>query len=73
MVSEVGDALMVKFGVVPVTVNETVVVSCVLPDVPVTVIVYVPGAAEEATCIVMVEVPAPVIEVGLKLTVTPLG
>ena len=27
----------------------------------------------EATCIVIVEVPAPVIEVGLKVTVTPVG
>lgn len=33
-----GDALMVKLGFVPVTVSETVVVSTVLPDVPVTVI-----------------------------------
>src|ERR1039457_2792347 len=40
---DVGDALMVKLGVVPVTVR------------------------------VMVEVPAPVIEVGLKPTVTPVG
>ena len=35
--------------------------------------VYVPAAVDEATVIVMVEVPAPVIEVGLKLTVTPVG
>ena len=27
----------------------------------------------EATAMVMVEVPAPVMEVGLKLTVTPVG
>jgi hypothetical protein len=33
----VGDALMAKFGLVPVTVRETMVVSTVLPDVPVTV------------------------------------
>ena len=33
----VGDALMAKFGLVPVTVRETRVVSTVLPDVPVTV------------------------------------
>ena len=44
-----------------------------LPEVPFTVMVYVPGAVDEATVIVMVEVPAPVIEVGLKLTVTPVG
>ena len=34
-----GEALMVKLGLVPVTVNETVVVATVLPEVPVTVIV----------------------------------
>ena len=34
---EVGDALRVKLGAVPVTVRETVVVSTVLPEVPVTV------------------------------------
>lgn len=73
IVSDVGDALMVKLGDVPVTVRETVVVSLVLPEVPVTVIVYVPGAVDEATLIDMVEVPAPVIEVGLKVTVTPVG
>ena len=73
IVRDVGDALMVKLGDVPVTVRETVVVSTVLPEVPFTVIVYVPGAVDAATSIVMVEVPAPVIEVGLKLTVTPVG
>jgi hypothetical protein len=35
---EVGEALMEKPGVVPVTVRDTVVVSTVLPEVPVTVI-----------------------------------
>ena len=49
------------------------VVSLVLPEVPVTVMLYVPMTVDEATAIVMVEVPAPVIEVGLKLTVTPVG
>lgn len=39
MLSDVGDALMVKLGFVPVTVSDTVVVSVVLPDVPFTVIV----------------------------------
>lgn len=39
MVSDVGDALMVKLGLVPVTVSDTVVVACVLPEVPVTVMV----------------------------------
>jgi len=69
----VGNALMVKLGFVPVTVRVTVVVSTVLPEVPVTVMGYVPVAVEEATVSVMLEVPAPVIEVGLKPTVTPVG
>lgn len=70
---EAGDALMVKLGLVPVTVRETVVVSVVLPDVPVTVMGYVPATMDEATVRVIVDVPAPVIKVGLKLTVTPVG
>lgn len=37
MLMLVGDALIEKPGVVPVTVNETVVVSTVDPEVPVTV------------------------------------
>ena len=37
-VREAGEALMVKFGAVPVTVSDTVVVSTVMPEVPVTVI-----------------------------------
>jgi hypothetical protein len=71
--SDVGEALMVKFEFVPVTVSDTVVVATVLPEVPVTVIVYVPTAVDEPTVIVMVELPAPATEVGLKLTVTPDG
>lgn len=70
----VGDALRVKLpDDAPVTVSETVAVFMRLPDVPVTVILYVPFAVEEATIIFMMEVPAPTIEVGLKLTVTPAG
>ena len=37
--SDAGDALIEKFGFVPVTVNVTVVFASVLPDLPVTVIV----------------------------------
>ena len=37
-VSAVGDALIVKPGVMPVTVSVTIVVDVVVPDVPVTVI-----------------------------------
>ena len=70
---DVGDALMVKLGFVPVTVSITVVVSTVLPEVPLTVMLYVPVAVVEATVTIIVEVPAPVIEVGLKPTVTPVG
>lgn len=70
---DVGDALMVKLGVVPVTVSKTVVVSTVLPEVPLTLMLYVPATVDEATVSFMVEVPAPVIEVGLKPTVTPVG
>jgi len=71
--TEVGEALIVKLGFVPVTVTETVVDALVLPEVPVTVIMYVPGTVEEDTVIVIVEVPAPVIELGLKPMVTPDG
>ena len=38
-----------------------------------TLMLYVPVAVDAPTVIVMVEVPAPVIEVGLKPTVTPVG
>jgi hypothetical protein len=71
---EVGETEMLKLpAATVVTVSETVVVSVVLPDVPVTVMLYVPATADEATVRVMVEFPAPVIEVGLKATVTPEG
>ena len=73
-VTELGDAEIVKLGLpAAVTVSDTEVVSTVLPDVPVTVIAYVPVAVVEATLMFMVEVPAPVMEPGLKVTVTPLG
>ena len=34
---------------------------------------YLPVATDDATVIVIVEVPAPIIEVGLKKTFTPVG
>jgi len=72
--TEVGEAEMVKLGLAgAVTVNVTVVVSVVLPEVPDTVMLYVPVAVDAATVKVIVELPAPVIEVGLKPTVTPVG
>ena len=48
---------------------------CKLPDVPVTVIVYVPAVVVVAAAMVMVEVPEPgaAMEEGLKVTVTPPG
>jgi hypothetical protein len=74
--TEVGEAAMVKEGVAPaVTVSEAVALCEVPPLVPVAVIVYVPVAVVEATAIVMVDVPEPgaAMDVGLKLTVTPVG
>ena len=49
-----------------------VVVCVVLPLVPVMVTVRVPVVARRLVVIFMVEVPAPVMELGLKLMVTPL-
>lgn len=70
--TEEGKALSEK-SPVPVTVSETVVVSVAEPAVPVTVMLYVPAATLEPTLIVIVELPVPVIDDGLKPTVTPVG
>ena len=58
-----------------VTVSEIVAVWVNPPPVPVTVMVYVPVAVVEATARVAVDVPEPgaAMDVGLKLTVTPVG
>src|SRR5713101_8013848 len=57
-----------------VMVRLTVVVCVIPPPLAVTVMGEVPVAAEEPTAMVIVELPAPPeIDVGLKLTVTPLG
>src|ERR1039458_5702539 len=72
MLSFVGFAARVKLAG-PVTVRVTLVVSVVLPEVPFTVMGYTPVAVVGATAIFMVEVPVPVIDVGLKVTVTPVG
>ena len=72
MVSELGDALIVKFGVpAALTVREIVVVATMLPDVPVIVtvdvpVVAVPLAANVRALVVLVGF-------GLKDAVTPLG
>jgi hypothetical protein len=51
-----------------------VVVLFVVPEVPVTVIAYVPGAALVLTAMLSVALPAPVIlPAELKLAVTPAG
>jgi len=55
------------------TVRKTVAVPVMLPEVPVAVMGYMPEGGDEPTVIVMVEVPDPTIDVGLKLTVTPFG
>src|ERR1017187_625524 len=70
--NEFGEAVMVnpRTGV---TVRETVAVCVVRPPVPVMVIVYEPGATVEATAIVMVEVPEATTDLGLKVTVMPVG
>ena len=53
--------------------GSTVVLSMVLPEVPVTVMGKVPMAVDEATVIDMIDVPVPVMVPGLKPTVTPAG
>lgn len=74
-VTEVGEALMLKSGVTPVTVRETVVVCVMPPPTPVTVMVYVPGVTLLPTAIVINEVPVPGAGIGFvpNVTVTPLG
>ena len=56
-----------------VTVKKIVVVSLMVPEVPVTTIECVPVAVDDPTVIVMIEVPAALIVAGLKLTVNPVG
>jgi hypothetical protein len=73
MLMEEGDAEIEKPAEELVTVSETVVEEVVLPDVPVMVIEYVPAATLDATVKVAVDEPLPVIEAGLKPTVTPEG
>lgn len=70
---DVGAALMEKPAETPVTVSVTVVEETMLPEVPVTVMEYVPAAAVEPTVKLSVELPAPVMDVGLKAAVTPVG
>jgi len=76
MLKLVGEADRVKLAeATAVTVRETVVVCVTPPPMPVMVIMYVPVAVVDATAKVIVELPEPgaAIDVGLKLTVTPVG
>jgi hypothetical protein len=71
-VTEVGEALTVKFGdAAAVTVSETVVVAVKLPEVPVIVTVAVPVVA--ALLAVSDSVLVEVVGFVLKEAVTPLG
>ena len=73
-VTDVGDAKIVKSDfTAAVTVRETVAICDAVPPAPVIVIGYIPALTFEPTVIVIVDVPAPVMDVGLKLTVTPFG
>ena len=58
-----------------VTVKVTVVLCCVPPPLPVTVMGYVPTAVPAPTVMVMVDCPEPGagIVCGLKPTVVPVG
>ena len=62
-----------KLQLLGATVNTTDVVLVRLPEVPVTVMLYVPGAVVGATFKLKVEVPVVVIERGLNLARTPVG
>src|SRR5208282_4756277 len=76
MLSEAGEAEIVKFGCCcAVTVSVTVVFCWIPPPLPVTVMGYVPTGVLLPTVMVMVELPAPGagIWVGLKFTVVPDG
>lgn len=68
-VSEVGEAVRPK----SLTVNVTAAVCTSEPLMPVTVMVKVPPAVVLAELNVRVDVPAPVIDVGEKVAVTPGG
>jgi len=71
---DVGETEMVKVPLPgAVTVSRTVAVWVIPPPVPVITMVYAPAVVVAATTMVIVEVPEPVMEVGLKVTVTPAG
>jgi hypothetical protein len=69
----VGDALRVKLGVAPGMVSVTVVVSTVLPEVPVTVMGKVPPAVPGLTVIVMLVLLPAVMGLVVNPMVTPAG
>jgi hypothetical protein len=67
------NAVVLGFGAVVVTTNVAVAAWVRLPLVPVTVNVYPPLGVVELVVTVMVEEPEPVIGLGLKLALAPLG
>lgn len=74
--NDAGEAETVKSAeTAGVTVSETDVVCVRPPPVPVIVMLYVPGVVFDDTVKVAVEVPEPgaPMEVGLNVTVTPVG
>ena len=57
----------------PATTRVTFVDCCKLPEAPVMVTGYEPDAVEDVVDTVMVELPDPLTEVGLKVAVAPVG
>src|SRR5271165_4834445 len=74
MVRDEGEVEIVKLPGL-VTVRVTVVISCIPPPVPVTVMAYMPGGVLLPTVMVMVELPEPGGErvCGLKVIAVPEG
>jgi hypothetical protein len=73
MLKLAGEALMVKSGVVAVTVTVTVVLCVAAPSVPVTVTVYEPATTEHPALTVSVELLPAATEAGLSEAVGPAG
>ena len=73
--SKLGVALIAKLPAagVEVTISVTGIDFTLLPLVPLMVIGYVPGAVDAPTFNVNAEEPLPLMDVGLKVAVTPVG
>ncbi len=70
-VAEVGVAVSLNCGAC--TTSVTAVECTRLPEVPLTVIVYVPAGVVDDVAIVIVDDPVPLTLVGLNVTVAPVG